>query len=177
MPRIVDAAREFDASRLHALRNSQPYREFKARRAGEPTRNAKEFVRSVVGIHWRWRCAYCGCMIAERDNTHQERRRSRHYPFIDEDDMLALMNRYFPGVREWTDDHVLPESRSGDYIICNIVPACKQCNTEKDNQTSEEFLRSKELSEIEIAAWFKKQTIASPHLEVLESELSRIKQS
>jgi hypothetical protein len=38
-------------------------------------------------------------------------------------------------------DHVFPQSRGGPDVGDNLVPACKKCNTEKDNRTPFEWLQ------------------------------------
>lgn len=36
-------------------------------------------------------------------------------------------------------DHIIPYSRSNDSSVCNLIPACKKCNTEKGRKTLSEW--------------------------------------
>lgn len=47
--------------------------------------------------------------------------------------------------KNMTDDHVVPINKQFLGLHCwgNIVPACKECNNEKNTSTWEEFLKSK----------------------------------
>jgi hypothetical protein len=47
--------------------------------------------------------------------------------------------------KSMTDDHVVPINKQYLGLHCwgNIVPACKDCNNEKNTSTCEEFLKSK----------------------------------
>ncbi len=62
------------------------------------------------------RCAYCGIEL-------QKGSRSKRHKL--------------------TQDHVIPLSRGGTHSADNVVPACPQCNTEKGDQTLDEWLESK----------------------------------
>lgn len=46
-------------------------------------------------------------------------------------------DRKFP-MRQLSYDHVIPRSAGGKTVWENIVTACKQCNSKKDNQTCDE---------------------------------------
>jgi hypothetical protein len=39
-------------------------------------------------------------------------------------------------------DHLIPDSKNGDYVIGNIVPSCQKCNDAKTNRNWEEFMNN-----------------------------------
>lgn len=51
--------------------------------------------------------------------------------------MCAYCGGIFKG-RDLAADHVMPESRGGEWSWMNLVAACRRCNGTKDNMTPEE---------------------------------------
>jgi len=45
-------------------------------------------------------------------------------------------------------DHFIPQSRDGDSSIANLVPACKSCNSTKNNRLPEDFLSLDDYSRV-----------------------------
>jgi len=52
----------------------------------------------------------------------------------------AYCGEPFDLCREPTQDHIVPISKGGDHTKSNIVPACKSCNSRKNNRPVEQFL-------------------------------------
>lgn len=48
---------------------------------------------------------------------------------------------YCYGKDDITHDHVVPISKGGHYIKCNIIPACRICNSSKGNRNMEEWYK------------------------------------
>ena len=139
MPRIVDMSKIYSPAEWQAIR-PQIEREnyqWRAKKEGEWIGSQRQALRIVLGVKWRWRCAYCACPVNS--------------------DCPEVAREYFPEIRDWTDDHIVPKCHGGRYTANNIVPSCKSCNSKRGHAPVRAYLASRGFSEAEIEEWLKYQ--------------------
>lgn len=137
MPKVFDLASELAPDELERYHNSPRYRAMIGRDRGDWKRGQRSFLRVILGVKWRWRCAYCRVAIFE------------------DDDPVDIWRRYLPSLefRSWSDDHILPQRNSGEYRANNIVPACVECNTGRMHVLIDEYLTSRGWNHGAIQKW------------------------
>lgn len=155
MPRIYDLADILTPAELARFRNTPEYRAMNARDAGEFIDHQRRFLRTVIGVKWRWKCAYCGRRLVARHR-------------------LATMREWISDVHEWSDDHVVPKTEGGQYRANNIVPACRDCNTKRGHRPVDEFLRSIGMSTSQIAAWHDRRLFNRIAEQIIDDSLHSI---
>lgn len=86
-----------------------------------------------------WRCFYCGYALASPEVTRES------IISYEDEEMGRCYYAVLPdGVKAPTVDHKIPSSKGGTNDLLNLVLACNDCNTQKNNRhTAEEFLARK----------------------------------
>ncbi len=136
MPRIVDMAEVLSSEELDELTSSAQYRAMLFRDAGEYIQHQRRFLRLILGVKWRWRCAYCRVYIAQKH-------------------MIDVVQESHPRLefRIASDDHIFPQIEGGSYSANNIVPACHDCNTRRGHTPIDQFLTDLGLDVVAISEW------------------------
>lgn len=157
MPRIVDMAEVLSTEELDELTSSAQYRAMLSRDAGEFRRRQRRFLRVVLEVKWRLRCAYCSVLIAQKH-------------------VIDVVREYHPRLdfRIASDDHIVPRRKGGSYTANNIVPACHDCNTRRGHMPIDQFLTDLGWDQVSISEWHRARLFDSQTARTIDECLVEI---